>query len=438
MKRLFISVCLLTFLIAGCQTFPMEEKQQDQALNFVVMGDNRPANVFRPEQPYIYYKVVEKAVELNPALILNTGDLILGYNANDKQKADEEFSDFEKATAPIRAKNLPLYITMGNHSGYTQYARKAFRENYQDSKTGKLYYSFDVKNSHFIILCSELENEAAQITGKQLEWLKDDLKLAGGKHIFVLLHRPLYPKIKHLTNSMNKFPKKRDELAGLFKQYNVDMVFTGHVHVNNYSVIDGLNQIIAGGSGAPLAGSLEEGGFFHFYNVIINGSDVDYRLIPLQNEVVMASQFLEEGRAEAAISIAQKAIDMVPGHPMPYIVAAVGYNLNNQIPEFNIEKAKLLSILGSEEEVNFRLGEFCLSNTLFNLSDSFLANALSMGGDSFKVLYHYADLKMAQKKYPEALVMYKKSLTFTDDDHYIKDINKQIEKIKKVDDYPKN
>ena len=324
MKRIFPAVCVLLVFLFCSGTVATAGQYEEQAFNFVVMGDNRPANVFRPEQPYIYHKVVAKAVALNPVLILNTGDLVLGYDAKSQEKAKEELDNFEKATAPIREKDIPLYITMGNHSGYTELAREAFAKRYKNNETGRLYYSLDVENSHFIVLCSELENEAAQITGKQLEWLKGDLQLAKGKHIFVLLHRPLYPKIKHLTDSMNQYPEKRDELASLFKQYKVDMVFVGHVHVYNYSVVAGLSQIIAGGSGAPLAGSLDDGAFNHFFNVIVNGDDIDYRLLPLQNEVVLAAQLMQEGRGEGAISLAQKAVEMFPDHPMPHIIATAG------------------------------------------------------------------------------------------------------------------
>jgi tetratricopeptide (TPR) repeat protein len=431
MKKKFIVCVLLVFLFV-CGTFPTAERHEEQALNFVVMGDNRPANVFRPEQPYIYHKVVEKAVELEPVLILNTGDIVLGYDAYSQEKAKEEFDDFEKATAPIRKKNIPLYITMGNHSGYTELAWKAFAERYKNKETGTLYYSVDVKNCHFIVLCSELENESSQITGKQLEWLKGDLKRAEGKLIFVTLHRPLYPKIKHLKDSMNKYPEKRDELAGLFKQYNVDMLFVGHVHVYNFSVVDGLSQIIAGGSGAPLAGTLEDGAFNHFFNVIVNGDNIDYRLLPLQNEVKQAAQMMKEGRVQGALSLAKKAVETFPDHPMPHIIATMGYKSVGLTLEYNAEITKLLSILGSEEEVFFRLGEFSLTVKLLDLSDFYLSKALAINNDSFKVCYHYAQLKTEQKQYTAALEMYKKALPLTDDDHFKQDIKEQIAKIGKL------
>ena len=432
MKRKFLGVCVLLVLLFGCVTVRTAEQHQEQTLNFVVMGDNRPANVFRPEQPYIYHKVVKKAVDLDPVLILNTGDLVLGYDAYSQEKAREEFDDFEKATAPIREKNIPLYITMGNHSGYTEFAREAFAKRYKNKETGMLYYSVDVKNCHFIVLCSELENEASQITGKQLEWLKGDLKRAEGKHIFVMLHRPLYPKIKHLKDSLNKYPEKRDELAGLFKQYNVAMVFVGHVHVYNFSVVGGLSQIIAGGSGAPLAGILEDGAFNHFFHVIVDGDEIDYRLLPLQNEVAQAAQLMKEGRVPGALSLAKKAEETFPDHPMPHIIATAGYKSAGRTLEYNAEITKLLSILGSEEEVFFRLGEFCLTVELLDLSDIYFSKALAMDNDSFKVWYNYAQLKTEQKQYPAALEMYKKALPLTDDDYFRQDIKKQIAKIGKL------
>ncbi len=431
-----VAVFLLLIVLTGCGNLliPTTEQPDDQFLNFVVMGDNRPANVFRPEQPYIYHKAVTEAVALNPVLILNTGDLVLGYDALSQEKATEEFDNFEEATAPIREKDIPLYITMGNHAGYTKFARQAYNNRYKHKNTGRLYYSFDVKNSHFIILCSELEGEESQITGKQMEWLKMDLKGVKNKHIFVLLHRPLYPKIKHLKNSMNKYPEKRDKLASLFKKYNVDMVFVGHVHVYNFSVVAGLSQVIAGGSGAPLAGTINAGGFNHFFHVIINGDDIDYRLLPLQNEVLLAAQLISEGRIQGAISLAEKAMEILPGHPMPNIVATVGYKLAQQPMEYDAGITALKSILKSEEEVYFRLGEFCLDVNLLDLADLFLSKALDMANNSFKILYHYGKLKMAENQYAIALEMYKKTLLLTNDDYFKRDIEKQIkileEKIK--------
>ena len=107
MKTKFLGVCVLLVLLFSCVTVPTAEQHEEQTLNFVVMGDNRPANVFRPEQPYIYHKVIKKAVEFDPVLILNTGDLVLGYDAYSQEKAREEFDDFEKPQRRYGKKIFP-------------------------------------------------------------------------------------------------------------------------------------------------------------------------------------------------------------------------------------------------------------------------------------------------------------------------------------------
>ena len=55
-----------------------------------------------------------------------------------------------------------------------------------------------------------------------------------------------------------------------------------------------------------------------------------------------------------------------------------------------------------------------------------------MDKDSFKVWYHYAQLKTEQKQYPAALEMYKKALPLTDNDYFKQDIKEQIEKVGKL------
>ena len=100
--------------------------------------------------------------------------------------------------------------------------------------------------------------------------------------------------------------------------------------------------------------------------------------------------------------------------------------------QYNTGLTRLLSILGSEEEVFFRLGEFSLTVKLLDPADFYLSKALAIDSDSFKVCYHYAQLKTEQKQYPAALEMYKKALPLTDDDSFKQDINEQIKKLEKL------
>jgi len=55
-----------------------------------------------------------------------------------------------------------------------------------------------------------------------------------------------------------------------------------------------------------------------------------------------------------------------------------------------------------------------------------------MDNDSFKIWYHYAQLRTEQKQYPAALEMYKKALPLINNDHFKKDIKEQIAKVGKL------
>lgn len=397
-------------------------------LNFVVMGDNRPADIFRPEQPYVYYKVVEQATALNPVIILNTGDLILGYNAHSTDKATEEFDDFDNASEKI--KNFPLYITMGNHTGYSEYARAIFKQRYGYGDDKRLYYSVDIsgenEDCHFIILNSELEDEQSQITGDQLEWLKKDLEAAKGKHIFVLVHRPLYPRIKHLTDSLNEYPTLRDELAALLKAYDVRMVFCGHVHIYNYLIANGLPQIIAGGSGAPPAAPVNDGGFYHFFNVVVDNDTVEYKLIPVTDETSLAGELLQGNYIEGAIAMAQKAGDFLPEHPVPYIILGTAYTMQKNKAHAKKTIARLTTILGSKANAYFRMAEYAQSIGIYKTAGSFYQQALKLDDQSFAVIYNYALYNQAINNKKTALEYFKKALSLTDDAFFIKEINEAI------------
>ncbi len=424
---------LISVLLSACAPSSLttaSAPQDNPALSFVVMGDNRPADPFHPEQPYIYHKIVRTAVSLKPELILNTGDLVVGYDATSPERASREFDDFERATKPIRDHDIPLYITMGNHSGYTPFARAEFSRRYRDKASGRLYYSIDRGNCHFIVLSSELEGEQAQISGAQLAWLKNDLEGAAGKHIFILLHRPLYPKIKHLDNCLNAHPEERDQLAQLLKQHQVEMVFVGHVHVYNYSVIDGLGQITAGGSGAPLSGTLAEGGFNHFFQVIVRGDDIDYRLLPVTNETLLATDLLERGYPEGALAMAEIAMETVPGHPQPYIIAALSHAVAAQEQQAAAMAGRLEEIFGNRDQTLFRLGEYALSVRQLELADRYLSQSMERDRNSFATVYHYGQLKQLQKQYPRALMAYDRALALTENPHYRSDINNKIREIK--------
>jgi hypothetical protein len=65
----------------------------------------------------------------------------------------------------------------------------------------------------------------------------------------------------------------------------VDAVFAGHEHYYQRKVIDGVMQIITGGGGAPLYDREEDGGFYHFTRVTVDGDKVSGEVVDIDGKV---------------------------------------------------------------------------------------------------------------------------------------------------------
>ncbi len=164
---------------------------------------------------------------------------------------------------------MPVKHVIGNHEVTGGKIAREFFEKI----LGKTYYSFDYKNAHFVILDCEFAGDYHRIGDQQFDWLKKDLASAKGKydHIFVFAHEPLYPVDGHIGSSLDKYPAHRDRLADLLRNAGA-VFFAGHEHLYDYSVHDGLIQVITGGGGAPLYKSKKgTGDFYHFVVVKIDG-----------------------------------------------------------------------------------------------------------------------------------------------------------------------
>ncbi|MCP4216312.1 MAG: hypothetical protein GY765_16810 [bacterium] len=376
LKKYVIS--LLLVLVA----FSLPAKE----LNFVIMGDNRPSDVLL--QPYVFYKLVKRIAEMKPDAVFSTGDIIYGYT-DDLQRLKKMYDHFDKAVEILG--DIPLYIVPGNHEMINiPEIYKEFTRRYN-----KPYFSVDIANCHFTMLCSDEPNEESQITGAQWEWLKKDLeKTAPAMHKYVLVHQPLYPKIHHIHYSLDMYPQERDELAQLLNTHGVEMVFCGHTHIYNYTVNNGLHQLITGGAGAPLyAENADNGGFYHYIHLVVNGDDVDYRLIQIKDDMKTAGQLRKKGDFAGASEVLQKARKLLPKHPAPIASSALLHYYLNKEKEFNVEldyltdyyKSRNRALLEIAKEAVYSDGNINMALILFN-------RILEKNPDDFLTLYEIASM----------------------------------------------
>jgi 3',5'-cyclic AMP phosphodiesterase CpdA len=202
---------------------------------FVVYGDNRTDSA-------AHHSVVAQVVRRipGPAFLLSVGDLTENGTATDYQA----FFDIEASLLS----RMPLYPAVGNHD-----ARNMGNWFSAFALPGdERWYSFRHGNSAFVVL----DNESGFSPGTaQYRWLVSELRADSAdpaiRHVFVVLHEPAYTtSLSHLSNL-----GVRQHLGAVFEWFGVDVVFSGHIHAYEHSLVKGVHYVTTGGGGAPLATS---------------------------------------------------------------------------------------------------------------------------------------------------------------------------------------
>ncbi len=263
-------ILFVIFLLIGCAEMSLAKSlapRRTEAFSFVVMGDNRPRSQTNTVQPEVFYEMISEVNLLDPDFAMLLGDLIFGYSKS-PYRLRRMWDGFDKA---VKTFTVPYYLIIGNHDISNPAMQKEYYERY--GKEFKNYYSFNHHKSHFIVLDSEVVGNAGYITGKQLTWLKRDLKRnRTAEHIFVFMHRPLEEGVEP-SNWMR-------DIHPLMVKYHVDTVFAGHWHVyQKMKTRDGVRYIITGGAGAPIGNSSINGSFFHYILVTVRGKKTNIAII---------------------------------------------------------------------------------------------------------------------------------------------------------------
>ncbi|MDD2715566.1 MAG: metallophosphoesterase [Candidatus Wallbacteria bacterium] len=227
---------------------------------FGILGDCRDGEG-------IYKALLSKIKEFKGVMVANNGDMVSGptvYN---------EWLTFIQDT---KNADIPFVAALGNHD------TKKAADTVWDSKLFKIpqkdfYYSLNFGNCAFFFLNTEYTKGSFPISGAQMDWLKSELSSSTAKNKFVFVHRPLYPlksQGQHYNDSLNIYPADRDALLQLFKDNGVKYIFCGHEHFYNRQTVEGVENVIVGGAGAPLYTSAAKGGYYHFVLVTVKNGTV--------------------------------------------------------------------------------------------------------------------------------------------------------------------
>jgi hypothetical protein len=214
----------------------------DLPFRFTVAGDTRT-------QPFFHRVVLDRVMEFRPDLHINTGDLV---------ESGEVAGQWEQFFAVERdlLRQVPFLPVIGNHD--------KDENTFYDSiwclpgiRDNPIYFALRYGNALFLVLDYE---EIGDGSTKQDQWVEQQLLQAADdpkiRHIFPSYHIPAVSSGPH-GNSENTHMLGR--LHTLFKQAGVKFVLNGHDHTYERSLYDGIYYIVAGGGGAPQAGTMDAG-----------------------------------------------------------------------------------------------------------------------------------------------------------------------------------
>jgi Icc protein len=183
-----------------------------------------------------------------PDFVVFGGDLA---QLGKKEEIDHGLEIMSNLRAPVK-------WAIGEHDYYLDLGK------YWEEKVSKLYYSFDHKGIHFVILNSIVtydkwtherwstpEERMAQMARldnpqgspfmvgeKQRKWLSDDLsQISKDTPVLVVSHSPLYKVFKH----WNFWTDDAEQVQAILKPFKKVTVLHGHVHQVMYNQIGNIS-----------------------------------------------------------------------------------------------------------------------------------------------------------------------------------------------------
>jgi predicted phosphodiesterase len=271
MKRIvkIISLLVIIFLFST----HIYAQGKNQQTRFAIIGDRTGGHV-----PGVYKETLKEIETLHPEFIITVGDMIEGYT-DDANEINTQWNEFKKIVDFI---DVPIYYTPGNHDIWSDESESIYRE-----YIGEPYFSFDVRNIHFIILDNSRWRSSSELPEEQIRWLENDLEANHQKFTFVFIHKPFWYK--------STADGEPDILHSLFAKHDVTAVFTGHYHdyfVGNYD-----NVIYTGvGSSGAFCDPGPTGVLYHYVKVVVDEDWFSIDLIKLGGDVLPWDELTAEER----------------------------------------------------------------------------------------------------------------------------------------------
>jgi 3',5'-cyclic AMP phosphodiesterase CpdA len=183
-------------------------------------------DAINPDAAGTFKKVVGaiNALARQPDFIVFTGDMT--HTTDDPKERRSRMAAMRDMIGTLKVKDVRF--APGDHD-----AQKDRGEAYQEF-FGKLYYTFDHKGYHFVVLDNTSDPDQ-KLGEAQIKWLAADLRqLPQATPVVVLTHRPLF----ELYKPWGWWTPDGEEALALLKPFK-PTVFYGHVHHEHHTTANG-------------------------------------------------------------------------------------------------------------------------------------------------------------------------------------------------------
>jgi len=298
--------------------------------------------------------IVQK--QLNAAFILHIGDIAY---SDDYDYLDSNpdyikiYDDWANMMQPIYSQ-APYMVGPGNHeatchswsdfdcpyslnnfSTYRYFFRMPqARFNEMGGGVDNMWYSFNYKNAHFIMISTETDYIGAPFVGKyhrdilqteagpfgnQYEFIKQDLENARNNPnitwIIAMGHRPFYSSCRNFWPPLTR-DFLRDAFEKYFHDYHVDLYLNGHIHAYErlYPVYDGqvvstnydqphATTYITNGAAGNIEGHQQSHWKLQNFTAYYNDMDWGVSLINIYNDTHLEFEFVSSANNEVVDKI---------------------------------------------------------------------------------------------------------------------------------------
>ena len=235
---------------------------------FIVTGDSQ-SNRQLVFQTDVFKRMLQEFNLLQPAFVVEVGDLILGGSADNIPPQWDLFQQTIAACKP------PYFPVPGNHD-----INDAASEQLWLERMGPTRYAFTYGNSRFIVLDSEEVNAPDRLSDEQVAWFKQELESTRASNIFVFLHQPYWTDEADPRAGDAVWERRWEYLADIMHGHPVRAVFAGHIHgYRDFGVRDGVHYVIAAGAASLGNGSGPDGHVNHYLLVRVAGEKANWSVI---------------------------------------------------------------------------------------------------------------------------------------------------------------